>query len=152
MSLASRSQSMEDGMDEGKECLNLFKDKVINLKCKKYLFISDVFRRSHRLSLPGHSQRMTNYLKFLQELAVRQVYFKTLPHILLSFLTSSMPIQAMGGGLNSQLFSTAVISGSSSSPNLGPRNNCRGSEYYKPVSYHRCYCGYYSWRRWNPHY
>merc|ERR1712013_534184 len=83
MSLASRSQSMEDGMDE------------------------DVFRRSHRLSLPGHSQRMTNYLKFLQELAVRQ---------------------AMGGGLNSQLFSTAVISGSSSSPNLGPRNNCRVGE------------------------
>jgi len=80
MSLASRSQSMEDGMDE------------------------DVFRRSHRLSLPGHSQRMTNYLKFLQELAVRQ---------------------AMGGGLNSQLFSTAVISGSSSSPNLGPGNTCR---------------------------
>ena len=78
MSLASRSQSMEDGMDEGKECLNLLKDKVVNPKCKKYLFISDVFRRSHRLSLPGHSQRMTNYLKFLQELAVRQVWpFKT---------------------------------------------------------------------------
>ena len=35
-------------------------------------FISDGYRRAHRLSLP--SQRMTNYLKFLQELAVRQVY------------------------------------------------------------------------------
>jgi len=70
--LASRSQSMEDGFDE------------------------EGFRRSHRLSLPG--QRMTNYLKFLQELAVRQ---------------------ASGTAMASQLFSTAVISGSSSVPNLG---------------------------------
>jgi len=76
--LASRSQSMEDGIDE------------------------DGFRRSHRLSLPG--QRMTNYLKFLQELAVRQ---------------------ALGGAMSSQLFSTAVISGSSSSPNLGAANTPR---------------------------
>jgi len=75
MSLASRSQSMEDGMDE------------------------DGFRRAHRLSLPG--QRMTNYLKFLQELAVRQ---------------------ASGTAMASQLFSTAVISGSSSVPNLGASN------------------------------
>jgi len=57
------------------------------------------FRRSHRLSLPG--QRMTNYLKFLQELAIRQ---------------------ASGTGIASQLFSTAVISGSSSVPNLGAVN------------------------------
>merc|ERR1712215_588285 len=41
---------------------------------------------------------MTNYLKFLQELAVRQ---------------------ASGTAMASQLFSTAVISGSSSVPNLG---------------------------------
>merc|ERR1719219_333932 len=55
------------------------------------------YRRSHRLSLqPG--QKMSNYLKFLQELAIRQ---------------------ASGGSMASQLFSTAVISGSSSVPNLG---------------------------------
>ena len=53
-------------------------ENSFNLTFFLNLFISDVFRRSHRLSLPGHSQRMTNYLKFLQELAVRQVYlFKT---------------------------------------------------------------------------
>jgi len=75
-SLASRSQSMEDGIDE------------------------DGYRRAHRLSLP--SQRMTNYLKFLQELAVRQ---------------------ASGTAMASQLFSTAVISGSSSVPNLGASNS-----------------------------
>merc|ERR1711879_84304 len=55
------------------------------------------YRRGHRLSLqPG--QKMSNYLKFLQELAIRQ---------------------ASGGSMASQLFSTAVISGSSSVPNLG---------------------------------
>ena len=39
--------------------------------CLKTPFFVDGFRRSHRLSLPGH--RMSNYLKFLQELALRQV-------------------------------------------------------------------------------
>ena len=73
MSLASRSQSMEDGMDEGKEDkanleIILFKQ---SLQSYTIVSISDGFRRAHRLSLPG--QRMTNYLKFLQELAVRQV-------------------------------------------------------------------------------
>ena len=64
-------------------------------------------RRGHRLSLqPGH--KMTNYLKFLQELAIRQVASPPLH-----------PAQASGGAMASQLFSTAVISGSSSSPNLG---------------------------------
>ena len=40
----------------------------------KYLIqltISEGFRRNPRLSMPG--QRMTNYLRFLEELAVRQV-------------------------------------------------------------------------------
>jgi len=67
-SLASRSQSMEDVEEEHK--------------------------RNHRLSLPG--QKMTNYLNFLQELALKQA-----------------------SGTASQLFSTAVISGSSSVPNIG---------------------------------
>merc|ERR1712029_1136337 len=80
-SLPSRTQSMEDVTDE------------------------DGFRRSHRLSLPGH--RMTNYLKFLQELAQRQ---------------------ANSGGLASQLFSTAVISGSKSLPNLVADDKCHIGE------------------------
>merc|ERR1712106_1032321 len=65
----------------------------------------DGYRRAHRLSLP--SQRMTNYLKFLQELAVRQ---------------------ASGTAMASQLFSTAVISGSSSVPNLGASNSGNDSK------------------------
>jgi len=56
-------------------------------------------RRSHRHSLPGH--KMTNYLKFLQDLAIRQA----------------------SGTMASQLFSTAVISGSSSAPNLLTANS-----------------------------
>jgi len=73
LALISRAQSMEDVVEE------------------------EGYRRGHRLSLqPG--QKMSNYLKFLQELAIRQ---------------------ASGGSMASQLFSTAVISGSSSVPNLG---------------------------------
>ena len=69
-------------------------------------------RRSHRLSLqPGY--KMTNYLKFLQELAIRQVLIYVLSYNCLSF-----PTQAAGGSMASQLFSTAVISGSSSVPNI----------------------------------
>jgi len=67
-SFASRSQSMED--------------------------VDEDLKRNHRLSLPG--QKMTNYLNFLQELALKQA-----------------------SGTASQLFSTAVISGASSVPNLG---------------------------------
>ena len=71
------------------------------------------YRRGHRLSLqPG--QKMSNYLKFLQELAIRQVPFPSM----LSFETHRC-CQASGGSMASQLFSTAVISGSSSVPNLG---------------------------------
>ena len=70
------------------------------------------YRRSHRLSLqPG--QKMSNYLKFLQELAIRQVVIPS-PNLKLKFCC-----QASGGSMASQLFSTAVISGSSSVPNLG---------------------------------
>ena len=49
---------------------------------------ADAFRRAHRHSIPGH--RLNNYLKFLHELK----------------------------STTAQLFSTAVISGSSSAPNL----------------------------------
>jgi len=49
---------------------------------------ADEFRRAHRHSIPGH--RLNNYLKFLHELK----------------------------STTAQLFSTAVISGSSSAPNL----------------------------------
>ena len=56
--------------------------------------VCHVERRGHRLSLPG--SKMTNYLKFLQELAFRQ----------------------SNKSVASHLFSTAVISGSSSVPNL----------------------------------
>jgi len=101
MSLASRSQSMEDGMDEGKDDKANLEIILFEQSLQSYIIvsISDGFRRAHRLSLPG--QRMTNYLKFLQELAVRQ---------------------ASGTAMASQLFSTAVISGSSSVPNLGASN------------------------------
>ncbi len=51
----------------------------------------DSFRRAHRHSIPGH--RLNNYLKFLNELAAK-------------------------GSSTAHLFSTAVISGSSSAPNL----------------------------------
>ena len=51
----------------------------------------DVFRRSHRHSIPGH--RLSNYLKFVNELSAK-------------------------GSSTAHLFSTAVISGSSSAPNL----------------------------------
>merc|ERR1719282_1065273 len=51
----------------------------------------DAFFRAHRHSIPGH--RLTNYLKFLHELAAQ-------------------------GSTFAHLFSTAVISGSSSAPNL----------------------------------
>ena len=51
----------------------------------------DAFFRAHRHSIPGH--RLTNYLKFLHELAAQ-------------------------GSTIAHLFSTAVISGSSSAPNL----------------------------------
>ena len=51
----------------------------------------DGFRRSHRHSIPGH--RLSNYLKFLHELSAK-------------------------GSSTVHLFSTAVISGSSSAPNL----------------------------------
>ena len=52
---------------------------------------TDAFFRAHRHSIPGH--RLTNYLKFLHELAAQ-------------------------GSTIAHLFSTAVISGSSSAPNL----------------------------------
>jgi hypothetical protein len=52
---------------------------------------ADAFRRAHRHSIPGH--RLNNYLKFLHELAAK-------------------------GSTTAHLFSTAVISGSSSAPNL----------------------------------
>ena len=52
---------------------------------------TDAFRRAHRHSIPGH--RLNNYLKFLNELAAK-------------------------GSSTAHLFSTAVISGSSSAPNL----------------------------------
>jgi len=51
----------------------------------------DSFRRAHRHSVPGH--RLNNYLKFLNELAAK-------------------------GSSTAHLFSTAVISGSSSASNL----------------------------------
>lgn len=78
-SIPSRTQSMEDVTDE------------------------EGFHRKHRLSLPGH--KMSNYLKFLQELAQRQA-----------------------GGVASQLFSTAVISGSKSLPNLLADTKCQIGE------------------------
>jgi len=54
-------------------------------------------KRGHRLSLPAPpGSKMTNYLRFLQELANRQT----------------------NNSMATQLFSTAVISGSSSVPNL----------------------------------
>lgn len=51
----------------------------------------EAFKRSHRHSVPTH--RLNNYLKFLNELAAK-------------------------GSASAHLFSTAVISGSSSAPNL----------------------------------
>jgi hypothetical protein len=51
----------------------------------------DAFKRSHRHSIPSH--RLNNYLKFLNELAAK-------------------------GSTTALVFSTAVISGSSSAPNL----------------------------------
>ena len=39
-------------------------------------------------------------------------------------------IQALGGAMSSQLFSTAVISGSSSSPYLGAANTPRDSKHH----------------------
>merc|ERR1719334_1210703 len=84
LSLLSRAQSMEDVVEE------------------------DGYKRGHRLSLQP-SSKMTNYLKFLQELAIRQ---------------------ASGGSMASQLFSTAVISGSSSVPNLGAGGNSQDTPCY----------------------
>ena len=65
---------------------------------------ADAFRRAHRHSIPGH--RLNNYLKFLHELK----------------------------STTAQLFSTAVISGSSSAPNLQdarcmPRNGANLGEF-----------------------
>ena len=67
---------------------------------------SDGFRRSHRHSIPGH--RLGNYLKFLTELSAK-------------------------GSSTVHLFSTAVISGSSSAPNLKemPRLGECNSKYLK---------------------
>ena len=64
----------------------------------------DGFRRSHRHSIPGH--RLSNYLKFLHELSAK-------------------------GSSTVHLFSTAVISGSSSAPNLKemPRHGEFNSKY-----------------------
>ena len=56
---------------------------------------------------------MSNYLKFLQELALRQVRGLKLKTVVLEML-----FQEHSGGLASKLFSTAVISGSKSLPNL----------------------------------
>ena len=56
---------------------------------------------------------MSNYLKFLQELALRQVRGLKLKTFVLEML-----FQEHSGGLASKLFSTAVISGSKSLPNL----------------------------------
>ena len=66
---------------------------------------TDCFRRSHRHSIPGH--RLSNYLKFLNELSAK-------------------------GSSTVHLFSTAVISGSSSAPNLKemPRPGECHSKYY----------------------
>ena len=60
---------------------------------------ADAFFRAHRHSIPGH--RLTNYLKFLHELAAQ-------------------------GSTIAKLFSTAVISGSSSAPNLQKEMPCFG--------------------------
>ena len=60
---------------------------------------ADAFFRAHRHSIPGH--RLTNYLKFLHELAAK-------------------------GSTIAHLFSTAVISGSSSAPNLQKEMQCKG--------------------------
>lgn len=56
---------------------------------------------------------MSSYLKFLQELALRQVRGLKLDNLILKLL-----LQEHSGGLASKLFSTAVISGSKSLPNL----------------------------------
>ena len=60
---------------------------------------ADAFFRAHRHSIPGH--RLTNYLKFLHELAAK-------------------------GSSIAHLFSTAVISGSLSAPNLEKEMPCQG--------------------------
>lgn len=60
---------------------------------------ADAFFRAHRHSIPDH--RLTNYLKFLHELAAQ-------------------------GSTIAQLFSTAVISGSSMAPNLQKEMPPRG--------------------------
>ena len=61
---------------------------------------------------------MSNYLKFLQELALRQVRGLKLKIFVLEML-----FQEHSGGLASKLFSTAVISGSKSLPNLVAGDN-----------------------------
>ena len=68
---------------------------------------TDAFFRAHRHSIPGH--RLTNYLKFLHELAAQ-------------------------GSTFAHLFSTAVISGSSSAPNLQKEMPPRGENVGKFIS------------------
>ena len=68
---------------------------------------TDAFFRAHRHSIPGH--RLTNYLKFLHELAAQ-------------------------GSTFAHLFSTAVISGSSSAPNLQKEMPPRGENVGKSIS------------------
>ena len=66
---------------------------------------------------------MSNYLKFLQELALRQVRGLKLKTFVLEML-----FQEHSGGLASKLFSTAVISGSKRLPILGAGDRACGKD------------------------
>merc|ERR1719189_3417234 len=92
----SRPRSLE--METEKESTNSKDETSLPSRTQSMEDVTDedAYRRSHRLSLPGNN-RMNNYLKFLEELRQKQVN---------------------SGAMASQLFSTAVISGSKSLPNL----------------------------------
>lgn len=89
-----RSKSMERNDSVRRRSLDNEANDESSLTVEK-----DAFFRAHRHSIPGH--RLTNYLKFLHELAAQ-------------------------GSTFAHLFSTAVISGSSSAPNLQKEMPPRG--------------------------
>ncbi|XP_023325521.1 inositol hexakisphosphate and diphosphoinositol-pentakisphosphate kinase [Eurytemora carolleeae] len=86
----TQSKRLEEGRPRSLE----HESQITNLETPSPVCHSTLEKRGHRGSLPGN--KMTNYLKFLQELALRQP----------------------SNSIASHLFSTAVISGSSSVPNL----------------------------------
>jgi len=87
----SRRSSEKTQITESSSCLDRDEQPMSKSQSMEEVGDEDAFKRAHRHSIPGH--RLNNYLKFLNELAAK-------------------------GSSTAHLFSTAVISGSSSAPNL----------------------------------